>query len=334
MKILVTGSAGIIGYFVSQKLLELGHSVVGIDNLNEYYSPSLKKDRLKQISSKNFDFYKIDLCDALKLNQLFKENKFDVVVNLAAQAGVRYSITNPSTYIDSNLKGFANVLESCRTYNIKNLIFASSSSVYGLNDSIPFSVEDNVDHPISLYAATKKSNELLAHSYAHLYNLPTTGLRFFTVYGPWGRPDMAYFTFTSHIINEKPIKVFNKGNMSRDFTYIDDIVFGITELIDKPAQPNDNWFHKPSNSSSTAPYKIYNIGNNNPVKLGDFISIIENKIGKKAEKIYLDMQPGDMVETYADIDELEQFINFNPSTSLEEGIETFVDWYKNYYSVN
>jgi len=334
MKILVTGAAGFIGFFVSKKLIAMGHEVTGIDNLNDYYEVSLKKDRLKNIDSPNFTFSNIDLADSFNLNSIFKAKNFDYVINLAAQAGVRYSLEKPGEYINSNIVGFTNILEACRHNSIKHLIYASSSSVYGLNSSIPFSVKDNVDHPVSLYAATKKANELLAHSYSHLYNLPTTGLRFFTVYGPWGRPDMAYFSFTKAIIEGKPIKVFNQGNMERDFTHIDDIVYGVISLLDLTAKPDKNWHKKPNPASSLAPYKIYNIGNNNPIKLGDFISILENKIGKKAEKIFLDMQPGDMKSTFANVDELEKLIDYRPSTTIEDGIGNFVDWYKNYYLID
>lgn len=334
MKILVTGAAGFIGFFVSKKLIAMGHEVTGIDNINDYYEVSLKRDRLKNINSTNFTFRNIDLADSFNLNSIFKEKSFDYVINLAAQAGVRYSLEKPGDYINSNIVGFTNILEACRHYKIKHLIYASSSSVYGLNSNIPFSVKDNVDHPVSLYAATKKANELLAHSYSHLYNLPTTGLRFFTVYGPWGRPDMAYFSFTKSIIENRPIKIFNQGDMERDFTFIDDIVFGVTSLLDITAKPDKNWYKKSNPASSLAPYRIYNIGNNNPIKLRNFISILEDKIGKKAEKIYLDMQPGDMKKTFANVDELEKLIDYRPTTTLEDGIGCFVDWYKNYYSIN
>ncbi len=333
MKILVTGAAGFIGFFVSIKLLDMGHKVTGIDNLNDYYDIELKKNRLKNINSNNFDFLNIDLVDALSLNSIFLDKKFDCVINLAAQAGVRYSIENPHAYINSNIVGFSNILEACRHNHIEHLIYASSSSVYGMNKTVPFSVKDNVDHPVSLYAATKKSNELLAHSYSHLYNIPTTGLRFFTVYGPWGRPDMAYFLFTKAILEGNPIKVFNQGNMKRDFTYIDDIVFGITSLLDKPANSHQNLENLSNPSLSSAPYAVYNIGNNNSVELGKFIETIENILGIKAKKEFYEMQPGDMKETYADIDELSILTGYKPSTSLKDGLKNFIDWYKDYYSI-
>ena len=333
MKILVTGAAGFIGFFVSKKLLDLGHKITGIDNLNDYYDVELKNNRLKNIDSDNFNFFNIDLVDEPSLNSIFLNKKFDCVINLAAQAGVRYSLENPHTYINSNIVGFSNILEACRHNNVKHLIYASSSSVYGMNKSVPFSVKDNVDHPASLYAATKKSNELLAHSYSHLYNIPTTGLRFFTVYGPWGRPDMAYFLFTKAILEGNPIKVFNKGDMKRDFTYIDDIVFGITSLLDKPAKSDQN-LNSPSDPSvSSAPYALYNIGNNNPVELGKFIETIEDILGIEAKKEYYEMQPGDMKETFADIDELSNLTGYKPTTSLRDGLQNFIDWYKDYYSI-
>jgi UDP-glucuronate 4-epimerase len=333
MKILVTGAAGFIGFFVSKKLLDLGYKITGIDNLNDYYDVELKNNRLKNIDSDNFNFFNIDLVDEPSLNSIFLNKKFDCVINLAAQAGVRYSLENPHTYINSNIVGFSNILEACRHNNVKHLIYASSSSVYGMNKSVPFSVKDNVDHPASLYAATKKSNELLAHSYSHLYNIPTTGLRFFTVYGPWGRPDMAYFLFTKAILEGNPIKVFNKGDMKRDFTYIDDIVFGITSLLDKPAKSDKN-LNSPSNPSvSSAPYALYNIGNNNPVELGKFIETIEDILGVEAKKEYYEMQPGDMKETFADIDELSNLTGYKPITSLRDGLQNFIDWYKDYYSI-
>jgi UDP-glucuronate 4-epimerase len=333
MKILVTGAAGFIGFFVSKKLLDLGHKVTGIDNLNDYYDVELKNNRLKNIDSDNFNFFNIDLVDAPSLNSIFLNKKFDCVINLAAQAGVRYSLENPHAYINSNVVGFSNILEACKHNHVEHLIYASSSSVYGMNKSVPFSVKDNVDHPASLYAATKKSNELLAHSYSHLYNIPTTGLRFFTVYGPWGRPDMAYFLFTKAILEGNPIKVFNKGDMKRDFTYIDDIVFGITSLLDKPAKSHQN-LNSPSNPSlSSAPYALYNIGNNNPVELGKFIETIEDILGIEAKKEYYEMQPGDMKETFADIDELSNLTGYKPTTSLRDGLQNFIDWYKDYYSI-
>jgi len=307
--------------------------VIGIGNINDYYSTKLKEDRLEILKKyENFEFHKIDLKEKEKIDELFKKEQFDYVVNLAAQAGVRYSITNPYSYVDSNLIGFVNILEACRNNPVKHLLYASSSSVYGGNKTAPFSTDHNVDHPVSLYAATKKSNELMAHTYSHLYKIPTTGLRFFTVYGPWGRPDMAYFSFTNNIMEGKPIKVFNHGKMERDFTYIDDIVEGVYKLINKIPKENKEWDEeKDSISESFAPYKIYNIGNNSPVQLMEFINTLEEKIGKKAEKIYKEMQPGDVLRTYADTSDLEKEINFKPSTKLADGLEKFVEWYKEYY---
>ncbi len=331
MKILVTGVAGFIGAHTANALLGNGHSVVGIDNLNDYYDVALKHDRLDQIKSKKFEFHKIDLVDQKKINDLFIEKKFDVVINLAAQAGVRYSIENPRAYVDSNIVGFVNILEACRHNTVKQLIYASSSSVYGMNEKLPFSEDDSVDHPVSLYAATKKSNELFAHTYSHLYGLPTTGLRFFTVYGPWGRPDMAYYSFTKAILADKKIKVFNNGNMLRDFTYIDDIVESLTRLIDLPATSAYQWDpSSPVPSKSSAPYRIYNIGNNNPVKLGVFINTLERSLGVNALKEYLPMQKGDVRATYADIAFLEDVVDFKPSTSLKDGLDKFVSWYLDY----
>jgi UDP-glucuronate 4-epimerase len=335
-KILITGAAGFIGFHLSKYLLETKeYKVIGIDNINDYYSTKLKEDRLEILKKyENFDFYKIDLKEKEKIDELFEKEKFDYVVNLAAQAGVRYSITNPYAYVDSNLIGFVNILEACRNNPVKHLLYASSSSVYGGNKIVPFSTDHNVDHPVSLYAATKKSNELMAHAYSHLYKIPTTGLRFFTVYGPWGRPDMAYFSFTKNIMEGKPIKVFNHGKMERDFTYIDDIVEAMYKLINKIPKENKDWDEKKDSiSESFAPYKIYNIGNNSPVPLMEFINILEEKIGKKAEKIYLDMQPGDVLRTYADTSDLEKEINFKPSTKLADGLERFVEWYKEYYGI-
>lgn len=331
MKILVTGAAGFIGFYLAKKLLQLGHEVIGLDNINEYYDVSLKLARLNQIKEqKNFTFHKLDLIERNNLTTLFAENNFDVVINLAAQAGVRYSLENPHAYVDSNLVGFINILECCRNYHIKHLVFASSSSVYGFNTKIPFSTHDNVDYPVSLYAATKKANELMAYTYSHLYNLPTTGLRFFTVYGPWGRPDMAYFLFTKAILAQKPIKVFNYGKMQRDFTYIDDIIEGMVRVINHVPQCT-----KSSQSDtvpmSNAPYKIYNIGNNQPVELVKFIETIEQCLGMTAEKIFLPIQPGDVPITYADVDDLIRDVDFKPNTSMEVGIEKFVHWYKNYF---
>lgn len=333
-KILITGTAGFIGFHLSKYLLETNeYLVIGIDNINDYYSTQLKEDRLEILKKyENFEFHKIDLKEKEKIAELFENEKFDFVVNLAAQAGVRYSITNPYSYVDSNLIGFVNILEACRNNPVKHLLYASSSSVYGGNKIAPFSTDHNVDHPVSLYAATKKSNELMAHTYSHLYKIPTTGLRFFTVYGPWGRPDMAYFSFTNNIMEGKPIKVFNHGKMERDFTYIDDIVEGVYKLINKIPKENKDWDEeKDSISESFAPYKIYNIGNNSPVQLMEFINTLEEKIGKKAEKIYMEMQPGDVLRTYADTLDLEKEINFKPSTKLSDGLEKFVEWYKEYY---
>ena len=331
--VLVTGSIGFIGFHLTKRLLEEEFSVIGIDNINDYYDVSLKLARLEILQEKdNFKFYQLDLSDRQRIENLFQNHSFDFVVNLAAQAGVRYSLENPYAYVDSNLVGFINILEGCRHQQIKHLVYASSSSVYGANKKIPFSTEDNVDHPISLYAATKKANELMAHTYSHLYNLPTTGLRFFTVYGPWGRPDMAYFIFTQKILKGQPIQVFNYGKMQRDFTYIDDIVEGIIRVIG----------HIPTASSKTndqalletqAPYVVYNIGNNQPVQLIDFINTIEKSLGITANKELLPMQPGDVPMTYADVDDLYQAVGFKPSTTLNEGIDKFVRWYRHFYHV-
>ena len=335
-KVLITGAAGFIGFHLSNLLLERGYIVVGIDNLNNYYDVRLKEGRLEILEDKeNFTFKKIDLKDKEKIDELFIIEKFDYVINLAAQAGVRYSIEKPYSYVDSNLIGFVNILEACRHNPVKHLLYASSSSVYGGNKVAPFSTEHQVDHPVSLYAATKKSNELMAHTYSHLYKIPTTGLRFFTVYGPWGRPDMAYFSFTNDILNDKPIKVFNHGKMERDFTYIDDIVEGIYKLLPLAPKSNPEWDETKDNlSESFAPYKVYNIGNNQPVQLEKFISVLEDKIGKKAERVYMEMQPGDVVRTYADTSDLEKAIGFKPSTSIEDGLQKFANWYKEFYSVS
>lgn len=333
-KILITGIAGFIGSHLSKKLIEEDYDVVGIDNLNDYYSVELKEDRLKILLDNQFKNYKIHLEDTEAILNVFKIEKPDVVINLAAQAGVRYSLENPHTYITSNVNGFVNILEGCRHNNVKNLIYASSSSVYGANTTKPFSTSDNIDHPLSLYAATKKSNELMAHTYSHLYNIPTTGLRFFTVYGPWGRPDMALFKFTKAIVNNEPIDVYNHGNMMRDFTYVDDIVESISRLVEKPAQPNSEWSgNNPDPSSSYAPYKIFNIGNNSPVRLMEFVEAIENKVGKTAKKNYMDLQPGDVPETYANVEDLFKNINFKPSTNIQDGVNNFVDWYLDYYNI-
>jgi len=333
--ILVTGAAGFIGFHLSKRLLAQGFEVVGLDNLNDYYEVGLKESRLSILKSKaNFSFYKTDLQNKSELDNLFSQKKFDYVVNLAAQAGVRYSITNPYAYLESNLTGFLNILEACRNNPVKHLLYASSSSVYGANRKMPFSVHDNVDHPLALYAVTKKSNELMAHAYSNLYQIPTTGLRFFTVYGPYGRPDMALFLFTKAILEGKPIDVFNHGKMKRDFTYVDDIVEGIVRLIPKPPKGNSEWSGlKPDPATSFAPYKIYNIGNNSPVELLYFIEVLEDKLEKKAIKNLLPLQEGDVPETYADVDDLMRDVDFKPSTSIEKGIGKFVNWYKEYYKI-
>ena len=327
MKVLVTGAAGFIGFHLTLALLNRDDEVVGIDNLNDYYDPALKQLRLDEITRhskcSNFEFIKADISDRVFMEQLFADNSFDVVVNLAAQAGVRYSLENPHAYVESNLVGFVNILEGCRHSKVKHLVYASSSSVYGMNVKQPFSTDDRVDYPISLYAATKKSNELMAHTYSHLYNIPTTGLRFFTVYGPYGRPDMAYYKFTKAILNGEPIDVYNNGVMKRDFTYIDDIIEGVVRVMDKTPTPNENKY-----STAKPPYRIYNIGNNNPVTLRDFITAIEEACGMKANKNLLPMQPGDVPITYADIDDLSEQFNFKPSTSTTDGINYFVDWYE------
>jgi len=348
MKILVTGTAGFIGFHLAKKLLERGDEVVGIDNINDYYDVNLKFGRLKELGINKADvkenisalsstypkhkFIKMDLADKEAMELLFKTEQFDAVVNLAAQAGVRYSLENPHAYIQSNVVGFLNVLEGCRNTNIKNLAFASSSSVYGLNKSQPFKTTDTTEHQVSLYAATKKSNEMMAHTYAHLYGIHVTGLRFFTVYGPWGRPDMAPMLFTDAILHDRAIKVFNNGKMSRDFTYIDDIVDGVVKIIDKPSESNKNWDAKnPEICSSSAPYKIYNIGNNAPLPLMTFIETIENSLGKKAEKNYMGMQDGDVVSTFADVSDLIKDFGYKPDTKLTDGIDKFVKWYKEFY---
>ena len=332
MNILVTGAAGFIGFHLIKALLDKNCSIVGIDNINDYYDPNLKNSRLQILNEMssigNFRFIKLDLADRDATSNLFAENNFDIVINLGAQAGVRYSIENPHAYVDSNIVGFVNILEGCRHHNIKHLVYASSSSVYGMNVKQPFSTDDIVDYPISLYAATKKSNELMAHTYSHLYNIPTTGLRFFTVYGPYGRPDMAYFSFTKKILDGENIDVFNNGEMQRDFTYIDDIVEGITRIIYKVPIPQSS-----DVSKAKAPYKVYNIGNNQPVTLRRFITAIEDACGKKAQETLLPMQAGDVPITYANVDELVNDIDFKPATTIEEGISKFVKWYRKYYSV-
>ncbi|HFD13938.1 MAG TPA: NAD-dependent epimerase [Epsilonproteobacteria bacterium] len=348
MKILVTGAAGFIGYHLSRKLLERGDEVIGIDNINDYYDINLKygrlhelgidkdsiseKERVHSSSYEKFIFIKLDLSDREGMAKLFEDNSFDAVCNLAAQAGVRYSLENPNAYIASNVVGFMNILEGCRHNGVTNLAYASSSSVYGLNKSQPFKTSDHTDHQISIYAATKKSNEMMAHTYAHLYGIQATGLRFFTVYGPWGRPDMAPMLFTDAILNDRAIKVFNHGKMSRDFTYIDDIVDGIIKVIDKPATPSDSFdASSPNPALSSAPYRIYNIGNNAPVSLMGFIETIENALGKEAEKNFMEMQAGDVESTYADTSALMKDFDYNPYTSLEEGVGAFVSWYKDFY---
>ena len=347
MKILITGTAGFIGFHLANKLLQRGDEVVGLDNINDYYDINLKYGRLAQagiekdkieygklVQSKkypNYKFIRLDLEDKEKLNKLFEKEKFDKVCHLAAQAGVRYSLTNPDAYIQSNVIGHMNILEAVRHNNVKALCYASSSSVYGLNKKQPFSTDDNVDHPISLYAATKKADELMSHTYSYLYNIPTTGLRFFTVYGPWGRPDMALFKFVKNILENKPIDVYNYGNMSRDFTYIDDIVEGVVRVIDNPPKGNPDWDGRPSESS--APYKVYNIGNGSPVKLMDFIETIEEILGKKAKKNLLPMQPGDVPSTYADTSALEKDFGYKPYTDVKKGISNFIKWYRKFYNV-
>lgn len=348
MKILVTGTAGFIGFHLAKRLLDRGDEVVGIDNINDYYDVALKYARLKElgiekeeisnnklVSSKKYQkhkFIKVDLSNAVEINALFENQKFDAVCNLAAQAGVRYSIKNPHAYVQSNVNGFINILEACRNYEVKNLVYASSSSVYGLNKSQPFKTSDHTDHPVSLYAATKKANEMMAHSYSHLYDISTTGLRFFTVYGPWGRPDMAPMLFADAILNNRPINVFNHGNMSRDFTYVGDIVNGIEKVIDNPAESCKHFdAEKPNPSISSAKYRVYNIGNNAPVKLLDFIQVLEKYIGITAEKNMMEIQAGDVESTYADVSDLINDFDYKPTTDLNDGIEQFVSWYKNFY---
>ena len=350
MRILVTGSAGFIGYHLVKRMIHEGYEIIGLDNINDYYDVNIKLGRLEEtgISSQNikynskvksnkyqnYSFIKLGLEDKENLDDLFKEHKFDYVCNLAAQAGVRYSLTNPQAYINSNIQGFINILEASRHNNIKHLVYASSSSVYGSNEKYPFSVHDNVDHPVSLYAASKKANELMAHSYSHLFDLPTTGLRFFTVYGPWGRPDMALFLFTKAIIENKPIDVFNYGKMRRDFTYIDDIVEGIFRAINKPAKPNMQWDGLvPDPGTSRSPYKIYNIGSNRPILLMDFINSIEKHLGKTATKNLLPLQDGDVPESHADVEDLIKDLNYSPSTSIDDGIKKFIDWYIEFYKI-
>lgn len=332
-KVIVTGAAGFIGFHLSRRLLEEGFQVAGVDNLNHYYDVRLKEARLERLTPfENFSFFKTDISDRKGLEKIFRDAQFDVAVNLAAQAGVRYSIENPHAYVDSNIAGFVNLLECCRHNDVKHLVFASSSSVYGANTKMPFSVHHNIDHPVSLYGATKKANELMAHTYSHLYGMYCTGLRFFTVYGPWGRPDMAYFLFTKAILEEKPIKVFNHGRMQRDFTYIDDIIEGVVRIMGRLPEPDPTWNgNNPDPGTSYARYKIYNIGNNNPVELMEFIGVTEKVLGKKAKKEFLGLQPGDVPATYADIDDLIKDVGFKPKTSIETGIKQFVLWYNEYY---
>ena len=334
-KILVTGAAGFIGYHTSERLLARGDEVVGLDNVNDYYDPTLKEARLARIAGHpGFRFFRMELADRDGLERLFREERFDRVIHLAAQAGVRYSITNPHAYIDSNLIGFLNILEGCRHHGVQHLTYASSSSVYGANTAMPFSVHHNVDHPVSLYAATKKANELMAHTYSHLYGLPTTGLRFFTVYGPWGRPDMAMFLFTKAILEGNPIDVFNHGRMQRDFTYIDDIVEGVIRTSDHTAEPNGQWnADAPDPATSKAPYRIYNIGNNNPVELMHLIETIERALGRTAQKRMLPLQAGDVPATYANVDALVRDVGFAPQTPIETGVANFVAWYRSYFQI-
>jgi UDP-glucuronate 4-epimerase len=335
MRVLITGAAGFIGFHTSRKLLARGDEVVGFDNLNDYYDVRLKEARLAKLAENTaFQFVRGDLSDRSHLTRLFRTGRFDGVVNLAAQAGVRYSLTNPYVYIESNVSGFLNILECARQESIGHLVYASSSAVYGANTAMPFSVGHNVDHPLSLYAATKRANELMAHSYSHLYGIPTTGLRFFTVYGPWGRPDMAMFLFTKAILADEPIQVFNHGAMRRDFTYVDDIVDGVLRVLDQPARPNADWCgHRPDAATSRAPYRLYNIGNNQPVDLLHLISLLEDALGRKARREFRDLQPGDVPETYADIDALAADFGFVPRTSIEEGVSRFVRWYLDFYGV-
>ncbi len=335
MKILVTGAAGFIGSALSLRLLARGDEVVGLDNLNDYYDVTLKEARLARLTGqKGFRFHKLDVADRPAMVEVFKNERPQRVVHLAAQAGVRYSLTNPHAYVDANLVGFVNILEGCRHNGIEHLVYASSSSVYGANTRMPFSVHDNIDHPVSLYAATKKANELMAHTYSHLYNMPTTGLRFFTVYGPWGRPDMSLFMFTKNILEGKPIDVFNFGNHRRDFTYVDDIIEGVIRALDHVAQPNPGWnSDAPDPGTSRAPYRVYNIGANNPVHLMHFIEVLEGCLGRKAEKNMLPLQPGDVPDTYADVKDLAADVGYRPQTTVETGIANFVKWYMDYYKV-
>lgn len=333
MKILITGCAGFIGFHTTYAFLKRGDEVIGIDNVNDYYDISIKQARLKKLEGiGSFEFHRENLADRKVVEQIFRQSEPEKVVHLAAQAGVRYSILNPYAYVESNIQGFLNILEGCRHFAVKHLVFASTSSVYGANTAMPFRESQNVDHPLSFYAATKKSNELMAHTYAHLYGIPVTGLRFFTVYGPWGRPDMALFKFTRNILADKPIDVYNNGHHARDFTYIDDIVHGVVKITDKIAEPDPTWdSNNPNPSSAKAPYRLYNIGNNVPVPLMYFIECLEKSLGKTAEKNFLPLQAGDVPETFADIDALSNAIAFHPTTKIEDGIQAFVDWYLNYY---
>lgn len=333
--VLITGAAGFIGFHLTRKLSDMGYRVVGIDNLNDYYEVSLKEARLAKLQEiDDFTFHRLDLEDKVRIDKLFAEQSFDYAVNLAAQAGVRYSLENPYAYINANVTGFLNILEACRHHPVKHLVYASSSSVYGANTRMPFSTHHTVDHPVSLYAATKKSNELMAHTYAHLYGIPSTGLRFFTVYGPYGRPDMALFLFTKAILDGEPIKVFNNGEMRRDFTYVDDIVEGVARLLPHVAQPNPQWSgDAPDPASSYAPHRVFNIGNNSPVKLLDFVEAIEESLGREAQKNFMPLQDGDVVATYADVTDLMDEVGFKPATDLKVGVQRFVDWYREYYNV-
>ena len=334
-KFLVTGAAGFIGFHVAQRLLARGDEVVGLDNVNDYYDVSLKRERLRQLNAQaRFSFVEIDVADRAAMPELFRQQTFETVIHLAAQAGVRYSLENPHAYVDSNLVGFVNILEACRHHRVRHLTYASSSSVYGANTAMPFSVHHNVDHPLSLYAASKKANELLAHTYSHLYDLPTTGLRFFTVYGPWGRPDMALFKFTRAILRGEPIEVYNHGQMQRDFTYIDDIAEGVIRVADRVPAGNQQWSgEQPDPGTSRAPYRIYNIGNHQPVELMHLIAELERCLGRQSEKRFLPMQPGDVPATFADVDDLVRDVGFQPATPIEDGVREFVRWYREYYQV-
>jgi UDP-glucuronate 4-epimerase len=336
MRVLITGAAGFIGMHTSLKLLARGDEVIGVDNLNDYYEVSLKKARLARLQANpNFSFHQVDIAERKAIESVFSDTRPDRVINLAAQAGVRYSLTNPHAYIDANIQGFINILEGSRHHEVEHLVYASSSSVYGGNTKLPFSEHHNIDHPVSLYAATKKANELMAHTYSHLFNLPTTGLRFFTVYGPWGRPDMALFLFTKAILNNEPIDVFNNGDMIRDFTYVDDIVEGVVRLLDRPAEPDPNFnSDDPDPATSNAPYRVFNIGNNQPTRLMDYIAAIEKSLGTVAKKNYLPMQPGDVKSTAADTTSLEDWVQFRPDTPVNLGVSRFIDWYLDYYRIN